>query len=75
MTEKGVKGVIGKLVTDNNFQKEFFKDPHATIEESGFHISEKERNILVKIKPSDLQFNIGSKLNEVGKGVVIVGWD
>jgi hypothetical protein len=57
MSEQGVKKIMGRLVADDKFRKEFFANPQHAITESGYHLEVNEVTALSKLKASDLQVN------------------
>jgi hypothetical protein len=59
MSETGVKRIIARMITDDQFQKEFIANPKMVAERSGYALDENEVNALSQIKANDLvvQYN------------------
>jgi len=65
MTEIGVKKTIARLITDEQFKKDFHANPKEAIEASGYSLNENEIAAIEKIKPEDLAV----KYSRTGSGI------
>jgi hypothetical protein len=74
VSEVGVRKIVAKLITEENFKKEFFENPKDAIEKSGYSLTEKEIKALEKMKPEDIHFKYNKKTGpnaeSVGLGVL-----
>jgi hypothetical protein len=61
MSQEGVRKVIGKLISDPGFNKEFYRDPKKAIESTGYAVNTDEFSALSKIKPEDFKLVIGKR--------------
>ncbi len=57
MSEQGVKKLMGRLIADDKFKKEFFANPTHAIAESGYHLEPNEIQAVSKLKAQDLLVN------------------
>jgi hypothetical protein len=49
MSQRAVERIVGKLVTDQGFREEFFRNPSASALQIGAELSEKEVDALLRI--------------------------
>ena len=62
MTTEGVRKVMGRLMTDEKFKEEFFKDSAAAVKRSGYAVDKMETNALSKLKPEDVAFDVNKRI-------------
>lgn len=61
MSSQGVLNVIGRIITDEQFKKEFFEDPKLAVEHSGYAVAPDELAALAEIKPTELKIHLGRR--------------
>jgi hypothetical protein len=71
MSEIGVRKLVARLVTDEDFKKEYFKDPKAATEKSGYSLTEDEIKALEKMKPEDIKFKYNKKTGPSAEAVKV----
>lgn len=54
MSKEGVKAVVAKMITDDEFKLALFQDPEKTIRVGGFDITEEELEAFKEIQEEDL---------------------
>ncbi len=54
MSQRAVERALGKLVTDEGFRNEFFKDPERATLQAGLELSREELDGLLRIPKSTL---------------------
>ncbi|MES2979604.1 MAG: NHLP-related RiPP peptide [Pseudomonadota bacterium] len=58
MSQEGVKKLIGRMISDDQFRNTFNADPKAAIAQSGYHLEQHEIAAVSKLKPQDLQVKL-----------------
>lgn len=55
MSEVGVKKTVARLISDEQFKKQFLENPKAAAEQSGYSLTDQEIAALSQIKADDLK--------------------
>lgn len=58
MSQEGIKKLIGRIITDEEFKKGFFENRARTVKMSGYDVSLQELEALATLKAEDLEFEI-----------------
>jgi hypothetical protein len=73
MSQRNVERVIGRLVTDENFRRQFSEDPRAALEEmrrAGVELTPVETQALLSVDPDKvgrLSECIDARLQKIGR--------
>jgi len=68
MSAEGVKSIIGQMISEPGFKKEFHRDPTRTIAKSGYAVNQDEAVALSFINENDLQ--VLSQIRKFGSTAV-----
>jgi hypothetical protein len=72
MTEEGLKMLVGRLVSDENFKAEFFSNRKQAVQKSGYSISEEEFQALERIKEKDFKIRWNREFEEGTFGITTI---
>lgn len=73
MSKEGVKIVVNRMVTDEEFRQKLFKDPETVIKSGGYDISEKELEAFKKLDAAELANLSPEELQERLSKIILVG--
>lgn len=65
MSQEGVKKLIGRMISDQDFSNAFHADPKAAIKASGYGLTPKEIAAVSKLTPNDLTVKLKPGLGPV----------
>jgi len=69
MTKQAVEQILGRIITDEEFRKQFFADPEKVLKD--YDLDDEEREALLKTKKEDVE-GFSRKLDErITKGKMI----